>query len=304
MIKNSLQIENSKLKIIFFGTPDFVIPIAKSLSQHFDLLGVVTSPDAPAGQKKVITPSPVKQWFMEYLLKTNKEGIILTPDTLDNDVAIKLRKLHPDLFVVAAYGKLIPKKILDIPHLGALNVHPSRLPLYRGPSPIQQALLDGKKTLGIAIIKMDQELDHGPLLTQWEIPIETSDTLTSLHVKAFEDTSKKFPLLINDYQQGNLKLKEQNHKEATFSKKITKQDGYFDIDNPPSPETLQRMIKAYYPWPTAWTKVRTKNHESRIMKFLPNGYVQMEGKNQTKLKELLNGYPELQEKITKLSLDS
>lgn len=288
------------MKIVFFGTPDFVIPVAKSLAEQFDLVGVVTSPDAPVGRKKVISPSPVKAWFMDYLLRHNKEGVILTPGQWTEEAAVKLRKLHPDLFVTAAYGKLIPKKILRIPGLNPINIHPSLLPKYRGPSPIQYALLNGDKTLGISIMQMDEELDHGPIYSQWEIPIGQNDTFESLHTKAFSDAAIKLSDIIKQIETGSIISNEQNHSKATFTQKITKEDGYFDAENPPA--NLEQMIKAYFPWPTAWTKIKIKNQESRIMKFLPDGYVQLEGKTKVKIKELLNGYPELTEIFEKLNL--
>lgn len=313
MTKNSLEIENLKLKIVFFGTPDFVLPVAKSLADSLDLVGVLTTPDAPVGRKKTPTPSPVKRWYMEYLLEKNREGVILTPNGLTDETAIKLRKLHADLFVVAAYGKLVPKEILEIPKLGCLNIHPSSLPKYRGPSPIQNALLKGDEKLGITIMKMDEELDHGPIIKQWEIPITRNDTFESLHEKAFSDAARKLPEIINNYISGGLQEIPQDHARATYTKHITKQDGFIDISKINTMSSLEsanwrmeiaRKIRAYYPWPGAWTKVKVKNNESRIIKFLPAGLVQIEGKKPVKIEDLINGYPELEYVIGKLFLTS
>lgn len=297
MTENSLQIENLKLKIVFFGTPEFVIPVAKSLAEHFDLVGVVTTPDSPQGRKKVLTPSPIKKWYMQYLLDNNKEGVILTPDTLTKEVAIKLTKLHADMFVTAAYGKLIPKRILTIPPLGALNIHPSTLPKFRGPSPIQYTLLSGEKELGTSIMLMDEELDHGPILTQWRIPIDPKDTFASLHVKAFSEGAARLPDLIKKYQSGEIKPTPQDHTKATFTKKIEKQDGFFSLDNPPPEETLQQMIHAYYPWPTAWSMITLSGKELR-MKILPEKKVQLEGGKPMTVSDFLNGYPEARSKLS------
>lgn len=302
--------EINNLRIVFFGTPEFILPVCEKLASHFDLAGVVTSPDAPAGRNNVVTPSPVKVWYMDYLLNHNKEGIILTPDHLTDDTAIKLRKLHPDLFVVAAYGKIVPKSILDIPRYGSINVHPSNLPNYRGPSPIQTALIRGDRALGISLMLMDEQLDHGPILYQWDIPITQNDTFETLHTKSFLEAAGKLPDVINQLLQHTIIPQKQDDTRATFTQKITKQDGYFDINNPPSPEKLQNMIRAFYPWPTVWTKINMKNlpvdrqdNDSKIMKFLPNGYVQIEGKTPTKIKDLLNGYPEITEVIKNLGID-
>lgn len=300
------------MRVVFFGTPDFVIPVAKSLTDSFDLVGVVTSPDVPAGRKKLLTASPIKSWYMEYLLEKNHEGVILTPSELSEDVAIRLRKLHPDLFVVAAYGKLIPKLILSIPKLGAINIHPSLLPKYRGPSPIQNSLLNGDEKLGITIMKMDEELDHGPVLKQWEIPIKKNDTFASLHIKSFTDAATNLAQIITEYSEGSLKPIPQDHTKATYTKHIAKQDGFIDISKINMMSALEirnlnleiaRKVRAYYPWPGVWTKIKIKNQELRI-KLLPEEMFQIEGKKAIKLKELLNGYPELEEPLKKLSLDS
>lgn len=285
------------MKVVFFATPEFVIPVGKILTEHFDLVGVVTSPDSPEGRKKTLTPTHVKKWYMEYLLKNNKEGVILTPTELTLETAVKLRKLHADLFVVAAYGKLIPASILTLPALGVLNIHPSFLPKYRGPSPIQNALLDGKRSLGITIMKMDAELDHGPTLTQWELQIEESDTFESLHQKAFADAAEKLPGIIEKYQKGIIKETIQDHTKATYTEKVLREDGYFSITNPPTKEKLDRMIRAYHPWPSCWTRLHQdfggQAKKGKVLKLLPDGKIQLEGGKPISEKDLLNGYPKL-----------
>lgn len=293
--------KNKNLRVIFFGTPDFVLPVAKKLAEDFELVGVVTSPDMPQGRKRTLVPTDVKKWYMEHLLKTNTEGVILTPEKLTTDSAIKLRKLHPDLFVVAAYGKLVPEEILAIPTLGSLNIHPSLLPNYRGPAPIQNALLNGDEELGITIMKMDEELDHGPIVTQWTIPIKPSDTFASLHEKAFLDAADKLPVVIKKYADKSLLPVPQKHDLAFFTERIEREHGYFAIDNPPEKTALQRMIRAYYPWPGVWTNVNVKGKVQRL-KFLPDGIFQLEGGKPVKLKELLNGHAELRPQLEKLGI--
>jgi len=288
------------LNIVFFGTPDFVLPILDTLSQHYRIVAVVTAPDTVQGRKKILTPTPVKQFAL-------KENIpVLQPKKLtkeDWELEIRNLKLEiptPDLFVVAAYGKIIPKAILDIPKCGALNIHPSLLPKYRGPSPIQSALLNGDKTTGVTIIKMDEKMDHGPILMQVSIKISPTHTFENLHKMMFQKAADSIIVASEWYVQGKITPREQQHWKATYCHIVTKQDGYFDINNPPDPVTLDRMIRAYYPWPTVWTKIRIKNQESRIMKLLPGGFIQLEGGKPMKSKELLNGYPELSETIERL----
>jgi methionyl-tRNA formyltransferase len=274
------------MKIIFFGTPSFVIPVLESLVSSFEVIGVVTAPDSIQGRKKVLTPSPVKQFALEQNIP------VLQPHELKTEEA--------DLYVVAAYGKIIPQSILDIPKNGALNIHPSLLPKYRGPSPIQTALLHGNEKTGVSIIKMDAKMDHGPIVSQWETAISPNDTFESLHNSLFQDAADRLPAIISDFINGKITPIQQDEAGVSFCKMITRESGYFDSTNPPSPEELDKMIRAYYPWPTAWTKVRIKNNEERIMKLLPGKRVQMEGKNVMEMKDFLNGYPELTPLLEKL----
>lgn len=272
---------NKKVKILFFGTPIFVTPIVESLAQKFDLKGVVTAPDQIIGRKKILTPSPVKVKAQELGIST-----ILTPTKLKNDEFIELLKqLEVDLIVVAAYGKIIPQVILDLPKYGALNIHPSALPQYRGASPIQSALLNGDEETALTIIKMDAEMDHGPVVFQQLIAISEEDNLATLSKKMFLIAAKILATLIPDFIGGKLEVKEQDHAKATFCKIINKEDGYFDINNPPSAEILERMARAYYPWPNVWTK-----WSGKVVKFYPEGKVQMEGKNIVNFQDFLNGY--------------
>lgn len=192
-----------------------------------------------------------------------------------------------ELLVVAAYGKILPKEVINQFKFGSINIHPSLLPKYRGASPLQQAILNGDSETGVTIMKMDPQMDHGSILAQEKLTILEDETFQSLAEKAFELGAKMLIKVIPDYIEGRLKPVEQNHSQASFCKLITKEDGYFEINKPPDPEILQRMIRAYYPWPGAWTKWNDK-----IVKLLPNNQVQMEGKKPTDLKSFLNGYPE------------
>lgn len=284
----------SPLTIVFFGTPSFVVPIAKILNEHFKLVGVVTAPDTIQGRKKILTPSPVKQYAEEVGIPA------FTYDKLDQHAEDDLAILNADLFVVAAYGVIIPQAILDLPRLGSLNIHPSLLPQYRGPSPIQTALLNGDTVSGITIIKMDEQVDHGPIVMQWEFPLQHTDTFEMLHVAMFEDAANRLPQIIDGYTEGKTKLIPQDEKSATFCDKITRESGYFSSHNPPSPEVLNRMIRAYYPWPNAWTKIKMRNNEEKILKFLPEKKVQLEGGKPMSMKDAINGYPELKDFISGL----
>lgn len=281
----------SKLRVVFFGTPSFAVPVLEKLAQNFQLVGVVTAPDQKVGRKQLLTPSPVKLASSEVVWRGCK---VLTPAKLDKEVAEQIQSLEPDLIVVAAYGKIIPQAILDIPKYGALNIHPSALPKYRGPSPIQAAILNGDKESAMTVIKMDQEMDHGPIISTKEIILSDQDTFGSLSKKMFEEAVALLVKIIPDFVAGKIKPVAQNHAMATFCATIKKEDGYFEITNPPSAEELDRMIRAYYPWPNAWTRWSfdsTQDKNGKIVKFYPGGLVQMEGKKPVKLADFLHGYP-------------
>lgn len=192
-----------------------------------------------------------------------------------------------DLGVVAAYGKILKQEELSAPKYGLINVHPSLLPKYRGPSPIQQAVLNGDKTSGISIIKMDEEVDHGPILYQETLELSDRDTFDSLSKRMFQRSAEILPQLIKDFIEGKITQEEQNHTEATYCSMLTRESGYFDLNNPPSSEVLNKMIRAYYPWPGVWTQ-----WNSKIVKFYPEGKIQMEGKKILSMKDFLNGYPD------------
>ncbi len=200
-----------------------------------------------------------------------------------------------DLGVIAAYGKILTQDELEIPKYGCINVHPSLLPKYRGPSPIQAAILNGDKVSGITIIKMDTDVDHGPIIYQEQLELSSIDNFDILSKKMFLMAANILPKVITDFVEGekspldssSIKPTTQDHAQATYCEHLTRQSGYFDIANPPSPETLDRMIRAYHPWPGAWTKWNGK-----IVKFLPGGLLQMEGKKAISFKDFLNGYPD------------
>lgn len=189
-----------------------------------------------------------------------------------------------DLAVIAAYGRILTKKELNTPKYGCINIHPSLLPKYRGPSPIQAAILNGDKHTGITIIKMDEQIDHGSIIYTEEFRLSEKDTFETLSKKMFLRCAEILPEIIKDFVAGKIKLTLQNHSQATYCPLLTRESGYFNIDKPP--EKLDRMIRAYYPWPTAWTRWNNK-----IVKFLPDNMLQMEGGKPTPLKVFLNNYP-------------
>ncbi len=265
------QLSKIKLKtkpsIIFFGSSSFVIPVLKVIDENFEVSAVITKKD-----------SPIASVF---------RGLIYAPEKLDEDFLDQIKELKPDLFVVASYGKILPEELLNIPTCGALNVHPSLLPKYRGPSPITATILNEEKEAGVTIIQMDKEMDHGPIIAQQKYQLEGSETFDNLAEKLFTLGAQIIVEVIPEFIAGKIIPHPQKHSNATFCKLIKRDDGYFDINNPPERETLDRMVRAYHPWPGVWAKWNGK-----IVKFFPEGKIQMEGKKILSFKDFLNGYPD------------
>lgn len=280
------------MKIVFFGTPDFVIPVLRTLIDNFDVVAVVSTPDSPQGRKKILTPAPVALYATEHSIPVFK------PESLEIE-NWKLEIPKADLFITAAYGKLIPEEVLSIAKIGALNIHPSLLPKYRGPSPIQSAIINGDSETGVSIIEMDEKLDHGPILAQEKIPLHGTETFVSLHKELFEKAAMILPEAIRSYAKKESIPHPQEEKDVVWCKKITKEDGYFDSTHPPKKELLDRMIRAYTPWPTAWTKITINTQEIRI-KLHPDQKIQPEGGKIMTIKDFLNGYPEFRETLEKI----
>lgn len=289
------------INVVYFGTPEFSAAILSYLIDSSDspifslkneaqnelnngfvrVVGVVTNPDKPVGRKQKLVQTPVADVAQHKGIK------ILKPEKIGDKIFQEnLLSVKPDFFIVASYGKIIPQSVLDIPKSGAINVHPSLLPKYRGPSPIITPLLNGDEQTGVTIMLMDDKMDHGPLLASTTLDISHTENNQTLSIKLSQISGPLLLKTIGQYLAGTLTPQPQDHDQATFTKMIKKEDGYFEIDSPPSPKILDRMIRAYYPWPGTWTL-----WEGKIVKFFPDNIVQMEGKNKVSMKEFLNGYP-------------
>lgn len=255
--------------IIFFGNTKYSTIGAEIINKAYPISLFVTIPDSPVKRLAKILNVPV-----------------LENQKLDEISIERIKQQKFDFLVAEDYGLILPKKLLDIPKYAPLNIHHSLLPKYRGPSPAPSAILAGDKTSGVTIIKMSEEVDSGDILTQQEYKLTPQETAESLLIKLNELGGKLLVSVIKQYLEGSVKPKPQDSKKATYTKHFVKQDGYFDINNPPSSEKLDKMIRAYYPWPGVWTRWRDK-----IVKFLPNGLMQMEGKKPIHSKDFLNGYP-------------
>ncbi len=233
-------------RIIFFGTPKFSVPALEKLVSDFDVVAVVTKEDSPHKRdKKTLVPTPVKTASIEHDIP------VMQPNKITDETIEKIKSFNPDLFVIVAYGKILPTQLLDIPKYGSVNIHPSLLPLYRGPSPIQAQILDGVKNSGVSIMLIDDEMDHGPILKSIPIELSMTETYESLGEKLFEIGAENLPSTISGYISGKITPSEQNHENATFCKIIKKEDGLIDWKKPA--QYIERMTRAYNPWPGAHT---------------------------------------------------
>ncbi len=279
-------------KIVFLGSTQLSGYILEKLNEKYEVQVVITQPDQLVGRKKEMTPTSVAR-------VAEKLGLpLLKPERLNEEfIRDNLALLEADLYVLVAYGKIIPQAMLDIPRLGILNVHPSLLPKYRGASPIKTAILNGEESTGVTVMLLDEEMDHGPILARSSLEVARGETDESLSQKLAIEGAKLLLEVLPDIIKGQVKPQPQNHAEATYTKMIKKEDGYFEIDTPPPPEQLDRMIRAYYPWPNVWTRwspfaKASGDRLGKIVKFYPEGRMQMEGKKIVSKEEFLRGYPD------------
>ncbi|HSA84022.1 MAG TPA: methionyl-tRNA formyltransferase [Patescibacteria group bacterium] len=286
------------MKIVFFGNTKYSLIGAKIIHEQLGLSHIITIPDRPDKRGRM-QESPLKTFGKENaipVLEVNK----ITDETIE-----QINQLQPDFFVVEDYGLILPKKLLTIPKIAALNIHHSLLPKYRGSSPAPTALLNGDRITGVSVILMTETLDAGDILGQKEYEVTSEDTTDSLLTVLNQLGGELIVPILTNFNEAQTKSIKQNESKVTFTKMMKKEDGFIDASNPPPAERLDRMIRAYYPWPTVWTTIRIKNHEARI-KLLPKKIIQMEGKQPITIKDFLNGYLELEEKTKKFlqSLDS
>jgi len=238
--------ENDKIKIVFMGTPEFSAIILKELCQSkYKPILVVTAPDKPVGRKQILTSPPVKVIAQKYEIPAAQPEKIAS-------LKSEILNLKPDLIVVAAYGQILPKEILEIPKFGCLNVHPSLLPRWRGPSPIQYTILNGDEKTGVTIILMDEKMDHGPILTNSKLQITNPKiTYLELHNKLAEIGAGLLLETIPKWIKGEIKPEPQDESKTTYTKILTREGG--EIDWKKSAEDLERQIRAFDPWPGSFT---------------------------------------------------
>ena len=275
--------KNADVRFAFFGTSDFVIPALEALGAHgFTPALIVTAPDRPRGRGMEVSPSPVKQWAQERGIDT------LTPETLkDEGVADELRNTDWDVFIVASYGKILPRAILDIPRHGCLNIHPSLLPLLRGASPFVSAILQDQRETGVTVMLMAEKMDAGPILAQARMAIDEEDWPPPSRVLSdmlFTEGGNLLSEVIPAWLAGELEATPQDESLATYTRKHTKEDAQLDLDGDARANFLK--IRAFDVNPRAYfidergkriivTDAEWKDGSLAITRVIPEGKKEM-----------------------------
>lgn len=273
--------------IVFFGTGDYTIPIIEKLIPHGLSLVVTTEKLGP---------------ITDFCKKNSIQ--VISAHTAKELRAIRSKLSAFSAGVLASYGVLIPDEIINSFKHGMVNIHPSLLPKWKGPSPIQYTLINGDKKTGVTVIKMDSEFDHGPILSQKEYDLNGTETTKDLLDKLFSIGASMVEEIVIRLEKGEAPRETpQDHSKETWSEELTRESGKINIENLSAISyKLPAMIRAFYPWPGVWFNWKKSNGQVRIVKLLPNERIQVEGKNVMSYKDFINGYGDegkmLLEKLT------
>ena len=241
------------MRVVFMGTPDFSVGTLKALAvAGHEIVGVVSQPDKPKGRGKNLQPTPVKEAAMELGLPVYQPKKVKDPEFLE-----VLKELNPEVIVVVAFGQLIPKAILELAPYGCINVHASLLPKYRGAAPIQWAVIDGEAETGVTIMRMDEGLDTGDMISKVTVPVLADETGGSLFDKLSEAGAKLLVETLPSLEDGTAVFEKQPEESPTaYAGMIKKSMGDLDWTRPA--EELERLIRGLNPWPSAYTKMDGK----------------------------------------------
>jgi len=265
------------MRAVFFGSSRFVVPVLETIHNQFDLPLVVTTEQ----NKMDAVPFFCESKKIEYII------VRKSTDLISN---YRIQEPMANIGIVADFGVLIPNQMLNAFPDGIINIHPSLLPKYRGPTPVQNAILNGDTETGVTIIKLDKYVDHGPIIAQVKEKIKENDTAKSLYERLFRIGGELLIKTLFKYGDAQGLTTAQDHESATFTKSLTRDDGFINLKNIyEGKEFFDKMIRAYYPWPGVWTKT-TVNNKLLTIKFLPEKRIQVEGGNDMAYKDFLNGY--------------
>ncbi|WP_376793413.1 methionyl-tRNA formyltransferase [Thermoflexus sp.] len=299
-------------RLVLMGSPSFALPTFEALAEEHEIAAVFTQPDKPAGRGMRPTPSPVKRWAEAHGFP------VLQPRSLrrDPEAVARLRELRPEVIVVVAYGLILPSEVLRLPPYGCLNLHASLLPRYRGPAPIQAAILNGDLETGVTVMLMTEEVDAGPILAMEREPIAPEDTAETLGGRLAQRGARLMRETLRRWLAGEITPQPQDPSQATYCPRITKADGEIDWRRPAA--EIERRIRAFTPWPgsyTFWKGRLLKIGRARVRPDLqaPPGQVvavdrgaavgtgegalmllevQLEGKRMMPIEAFLNGHPD------------
>jgi methionyl-tRNA formyltransferase len=249
------------MRLIFIGSGEIGVPTLEGLARAHEVCAVFTRPDRPAGRGQRPQPTPIKEAALKLGLPLYQPESVKLPESLE-----LIRGLEPELIVVAAYGEILSKELLSIPKRGAINLHASLLPKYRGAAPVQWAIIRGEKETGITTFLMDEGMDTGEILLQRAIPIEEEDTAGSLYAKLAQLGAEVMLATLEGLERGTLKPRPQDHSQATYAPKIKKEMGQLDWAKPS--RELFNLIRGLNPDPGAFTFFRGKRlkvHRSRVI---------------------------------------
>jgi methionyl-tRNA formyltransferase len=271
------------MKIVFFGNTKHSLIGARIIHQALGISLVVTIPG-----------SPLEKFAGE------EEIPCLTVTKLTEEVIEKIAAIEPDFLVVEDYGLILPIKLLEIPKYASLNIHHSLLPKYRGPAPAPAAILAGDKISGVSVIKMSAKVDAGDVFAQKEYVLKPDETTDSLLNELNLLGGELVVSVIKDIVEDKAVETVQDESSSTVTKYMQKSDGFINLstlDIRNSKLEIERMVRAYFPWPGVWSKAILNGNEQRIVKFLPNKMIQVEGKREMSYKDFLNGYPQADKKL-------
>jgi methionyl-tRNA formyltransferase len=293
------------MRVLFIGTGEIGAPVLRWLigSPEDELVGVATQPDKPVGREQRIEPPPIKAAI------AGNNVPVLQPKRI-KDAVEEIRGLKPDVIVVMAYGQILPRTILEIPRIACLNLHASLLPRHRGAAPIQAAIVAGDRETGISVMYMDEGLDTGDVLLQKRIEIAPNETGGSLHDRLSEIAPTALMDALSQLQSGNASRTPQDSSAASYAPKLNREDGRIDWNEPA--DLIERKVRAFDPWPSAFTVLRDDaGHERKLKIFrahvlsepasrplafrakdavLVLDEVQLEGKRRMSAEEFLRGY--------------
>jgi methionyl-tRNA formyltransferase len=244
------------MKIVFFGTPDFAVPVLETIyNSNHQIILVVTQPDKPAGRKQILTPPPVKQIALKYNIP------VLQPEKLkDNDFLIKYKQYNPDLNLIVSFGQILPDEVIYFPKFHSVNIHASILPKYRGASPINWAIINGDEKTGITYQFIEKKLDAGDIILTEEIPIENNDTSITLYKKLSQLSANTVLKVFDMIENNSYKRHKQDESKATYVKILKKEDGKIDFNK--SAICIYNQIRGLLPWPCAYCLL-----DGKILKF-------------------------------------